>query len=95
MKQDLLYIEAGEIEVGEDLFRGFGRLWPLLRWNRAAVAWKAYVTTNPQSEPWGELVTPREAERLFPGCTAAALPEGVPPRWRRADPLPARTVRRL
>lgn len=74
MKQDLLYIEAGE-----DLFRGFGRLWPVLRWDRADAAWEAYTTANPQSEPWGELITPREAERLFPSCTAAALPEGVPP----------------
>lgn len=74
MKQDLLYIEAGE-----DLFRGFGRLWPLLRWVRMASAWERYQTTNPQSEPWGELITPREAERLFPGCTTAPLPDGVAP----------------
>ncbi len=74
MKQDLLYIEAGE-----DLFRGFGRLWPLVRWDRAATAWEPYQTANPQPEPWGELVTPREAERLFPGSTTAPLPEGVAP----------------
>jgi hypothetical protein len=32
---------------------------------------------NPQPEPWGELVTLREAERLFPGSTTAPTPHGV------------------
>jgi len=72
MKQDLLYIEAGA-----QLFRGFGRLWPILAWDAAGKVWAHYETVNPQAKPWGELVTPREAERLFPGCTDAPAPEGV------------------
>jgi hypothetical protein len=72
MKQDLLYIEADRA-----LFRGFGRLWPVLAWDAAAGIWIQHDGANPQPESWGELVTPREAERLFPNSTSARPPAGV------------------
>lgn len=72
MKQDLLYIEADG-----RLFRGFGRLWPVLAWDSASRIWARHDAANPQSEPWGELVTVREAERLYPGSTTAPAPKGV------------------
>lgn len=72
MKQDLLYIEAGG-----RLFRGFGRLWPVLAWDVEPHSWRLQDGANPQPEAWGELVTNREAERLYPGSTTSAAPEGV------------------
>lgn len=72
MRQDLLYIEADG-----GLFRGFGRLWPVLAWRPETQTWRRHDGVNPQPEPWGELVTLREAERLFPGSTTAPAPDGV------------------
>lgn len=72
MKQDLLYIEADG-----RLFRGFGHLWPILAWDACARTWARHDAANPQPEPWGELITVREAERLYPGSTTASTPEGV------------------
>lgn len=72
MKQDLLYIEADG-----GLFRGFGRLWPIIAWDAAAGIWVQLDRANPQPEPWGELITPREAERLFPNSTSAPAPLGI------------------
>ena len=72
MKQDLLYIEADG-----RLFRGFGRLWPILAWDADARTWTPHDGANPQPEPWGELITVREAERLYPGSTTALPPEGI------------------
>jgi len=72
MTQDLLYIEADG-----QLFRGFGRLWPILSWDAESKSWRHRDGVNPQPEPWGELVTVREAERIFPGCTSSPAPEGV------------------
>ena len=72
MKQDLLYIKADG-----QLFRGFGRLWPVVTWRPETQTWIRHDAENPQPEPWGELVTVREAERLFPGSTTAPAPEGV------------------
>lgn len=72
MKQDLLFIEADG-----RLFRGYGRLWPVLRWNSESKSWVQHREANPQPEPWGELITPREAERLFPCSTTVSVPKRV------------------
>ncbi len=47
MKQNLLFIEPDG-----RLFRGFGRLWPLIAWLPEHSNWVAYETANPQPEPW-------------------------------------------
>lgn len=69
MKGRLLYIDrAGTI------YRGFGRLWPELVWDPACSGWRPAELDLPLPEPWGELVTPSEAERLAPGSTSVPPP---------------------
>jgi len=72
MKHDLLFIETHD-----KLFRGFGRLWPVIAWLTESSSWVTYDTANPLPDPWGELITLREAERLYPGSTTASPPAGI------------------
>jgi hypothetical protein len=66
----LLYIEAEE-----GLFRGFGRCYPSLSWRNGS--WLGLANQAEKPWGWGQLISEREAERLFPSSTRAALPPGV------------------
>jgi hypothetical protein len=72
MKADLMFIDARG-----QLYRGYGREWPILVWLPDQARWAACDIPTPQHWDWGQLVTKREAERCYPGCMAAPLPEGI------------------
>ena len=72
MHQSMLFIEAGSV-----LYRGFGQRYPALRWRPEVREWTTCEMTTPQADNWGELITVREAERLFPGCSSAPTPLGI------------------
>jgi len=72
MKAEFKYIDAGG-----QLYRGFGRQWPVLIWQAEHARWASCGLATPQEWDWGELVTPREAERCYPGSTGAPLPDGI------------------
>lgn len=69
MKLDLLFLEAGD-----RLYAGYGFEFPQLLW--AEGRW--LVLAQVEQKPWDGVVrlTQKEAERCYPGSSAAALPEG-------------------
>jgi hypothetical protein len=72
MKQELLYIDAEGF-----LYRGFGRCYPIIVWIEKERRWTPSPDFGVPPEGWGELVTQAEAERCYPGSTAAPLPVGT------------------
>ena len=65
------------IDAGGSLYRGFGRCWPEIVWDDVTAEWKVCSLPTPQEWDWAELVTPREAERCYPGSTKAPPPPGI------------------
>ena len=57
-----------------ELYRGFGRRWPKLRWLTEQESWRVLATTRKRAASWGQLVTPARAEELFPGSTETEPP---------------------
>lgn len=55
------------IEHRGRLYRGYGRAFPLLIWTREH-CWRNVVARE-RPEGWGQLISRREAERLYPGCS--------------------------
>ena len=72
MWQTMMFIEADG-----GLHRGFGRACPALSWSSQSGAWTVSNLPTPQCETWGQPISPREAERLYPGSTTAPPPPSV------------------
>lgn len=69
MKLDLLFLEADS-----RLYAAYGFEFPQLIWTGSR--WE--ILPKDEQKPWSGAVrlTPKEAERCFPGSSTAALPEG-------------------
>jgi hypothetical protein len=65
------------IEDGQILYRGFGREYPAVRWNPPTRAWSVYTGKVPKPWDWGQMLSPLEAERVYPGSASAPLPAGI------------------
>lgn len=70
MKLQLLFLEEGPT-----LYAGYGLTLPLVRWDGAS--WKGCQPAGPRNDGWAVRLTPREAERCFPGATTADRPEDI------------------
>ena len=70
MKLQLLYLE------GPTLYAGYGFNSPVICWD--GVAWHACQATGARQDGWAVRLSRREADRCFPGASAAGRPEDVP-----------------
>ncbi len=72
MKATMFFIESDG-----RLYRGLGRCYPALLWQPESRCWTICNLPTPQEDSWCELVTVREAERLYPGSSTAPAPPGL------------------
>lgn len=76
-KEEIVIRKMVFIDAGGALYRGFGRRWPEMVWDARSAKWTPCTLPTPQDWDWGGLVTPREAERCYPGSTTAPPPPGI------------------
>jgi hypothetical protein len=71
MQLRLLYLEEGPT-----LYAGYGLNDSVARWD--GQGWHPYQPAEPRKDGWAVRLSPREAERCFPGSTTALRPEWLP-----------------